>query len=282
MRYKKIMTLSFALLMGMAACAVPPADQPATPPETTPAEAPEPTDPLEGLERSQRPELGTPQIEEPVPGEEIAILHTNHGEIWVRLFPELVPNTVENFTTHARNGFYDELVFHRVIENFMIQGGCPRGDGTGGESIWGGRFEDEFTHELLHITGALAMANSGPDTNGSQFYIVNNPTLMPAQIEEFQYFVDNRSNPALIPPDNQPFLDEYQRYLTYDQLFPIGLAEAYIENGGTPHLDFRHSVFGQVFRGMDVVNSISSVDTGPGDRPIDPVVIHNIEIRAYE
>jgi peptidylprolyl isomerase domain and WD repeat-containing protein 1 len=105
-----------------------------------------------------------------------AIIHTNRGDIWVKLFPEECPRTVENFTTHAKNGYYDNIVFHRVIKGFMLQTGDPLGDGTGGESIWGGEFEDEITRTLRHDRPfTVSMANAGPGTNGSQFFITTVP-----------------------------------------------------------------------------------------------------------
>jgi peptidyl-prolyl cis-trans isomerase B (cyclophilin B) len=107
----------------------------------------------------------------PKSGEEVAIISTPHGDIMIRLFPEHAPKTVENFVTHAKNGYYDDVIFHRIIEDFMIQGGDPDGRGTGGESIWGKQFEDEFHPELQNIRGSLSMANAGPNTNGSQFFI---------------------------------------------------------------------------------------------------------------
>lgn len=107
----------------------------------------------------------------PMPGDVVAKISTGHGEIWIRLFPDMTPKTVENFVGLAERGFYDGLIFHRVIPDFMIQGGDPLGTGTGGESIWGGAFEDEFS-ELSNIRGALSMANRGPNTNTSQFFIV--------------------------------------------------------------------------------------------------------------
>ncbi|MBR2337910.1 MAG: peptidylprolyl isomerase, partial [Clostridia bacterium] len=112
------------------------------------------------------------QLAKPIAGETVAILHTNHGDIAIRLFPDHAPKTVENFVTHAKNGYYDGLIFHRVINDFMIQGGDPTGTGCGGESIWGHPFKDEFTPELHNLRGALSMANAGPGTNGSQFFIV--------------------------------------------------------------------------------------------------------------
>lgn len=111
------------------------------------------------------------QTADPVAGDTMATIKTSMGDIVIRLFPDIVPKTVENFTTHAKNGYYDGLIFHRVIDNFMIQGGDPRGNGTGGESIWGGTFDDEFSDKLSNIKGSIAMANSGPNTNGSQFFI---------------------------------------------------------------------------------------------------------------
>jgi len=108
----------------------------------------------------------------PQKGEQIAVMETNLGTIKIRLFPTLAPKTVENFTGLIDKGYYNGLTFHRVIPGFMIQGGDPNGDGTGGESIWGKPFEDEINPDLSYIRGAVAMANSGPNTNGSQFFIV--------------------------------------------------------------------------------------------------------------
>lgn len=99
------------------------------------------------------------------------VLETTQGNIEIELFPDIAPVTVENFTTHIKNGYYNGLIFHRIIKNFMIQGGDPTGTGRGGESIWGEDFEDEFKNLTFNKTGILAMANRGPHTNGSQFFI---------------------------------------------------------------------------------------------------------------
>jgi cyclophilin family peptidyl-prolyl cis-trans isomerase len=147
-----------------------------------------------------------------------ATLHTSEGSIAIELFPEDAPKTVENFTRLAADGFYDGLVFHRVIPDFMSQGGCPRGDGTGGP---GYTFADEPNDHSVE-RGALAMANAGPDTNGSQFFIVT--------------------------------------------------AEA------CPWLDGKHTVFGRVAAGMDVVDAISALETDHRDRPHDDVVIERVEL----
>jgi len=270
------MTISLALLVGAAGCAVPPTPAPAQQPNSEPP-AQQQSEPE--TQTQAAPPAPSPQLEEVSPGDKIAIIHTNHGEIWVRLFPELVPNGVENFATHAQNGFYDGLIFHRVIEDFMIQGGCPYGTGMGGESIWGGRFDDEFNPALRHITGALAYANSGPNTNGSQFYIVNRSELTPGEIADFEFAIEMQDEP-LIGPDG-PFTDEEGNIITYADIIAADLAQAYIDRGGTLHLDGMHTVFGQVFRGMDVVNSISNTETGPGDRPVEDVIINTIEITTY-
>lgn len=106
-----------------------------------------------------------------------AVLHTNYGDIHIRLFPEAAPRTVENFVTHAKNGYYNNTIFHRVIKKFMIQGGDPLGDGTGGDSIWGREFEDEFSSLKHDKPFTVSMANAGPNTNGSQFFITTEKTV---------------------------------------------------------------------------------------------------------
>ena len=196
------------------------------------------------------------QLEAPKSGETVAVMHTSLGDISLRLFPQYAPKTVENFLTHAKNGYYDGLTFHRVIDGFMIQGGDPTGTGCGGESIWGHSFEDECTVELRNFRGALSMANAGPNTNGSQFFIVQAPT------------VDER-------------LIGQMRALS-DRGYPDEVTDAYAEVGGTPHLDFRHTVFGQVFDGMDVVDAIAAVEVDRSDKPLTPVTVNSIDIRTVE
>jgi len=118
---------------------------------------------------------GRAQIKKVLPRE--ATIHTSYGDIVIKLFTDECPRTVENFTGHAQSGYYDNVIFHRVIKDFMIQTGDPLGDGTGGESIWGGEFEDEINRNLRHDRPyTLSMANAGPNTNGSQFFITTQPT----------------------------------------------------------------------------------------------------------
>ena len=191
------------------------------------------------------------QLSAPQKGDTLAVMHTNMGDIKIKLFPEKAPKTVENFVTHSKNGYYNGLKFHRVINDFMIQGGDPRGNGTGGESIWGGSFSDEFDPELHNLRGALSMANSGPDTNGSQFFIVQAREVPANMLEQMRDLEDNG--------------------------FPADITAAYAELGGTPWLDFRHTVFGQVTDGMDVVDKIAAVETN-NDVPCEDVILSSIDI----
>jgi len=156
--------------------------------------------------------------------ETVAIIHTNHGDITLRFFPEAAPKTVENFIGLAKKDYYDGVIFHRIIDGFMLQGGDPTGTGRGGESFFGGSFADEFADTAKNNIGSIAMANSGPATNGSQFFI----------------------NTA-----NNNFLDN------------------------------RHSVFGEVISGMNIVNALSKVKTNGADKPIVDVVMKDVEILTF-
>src|SRR3989339_916002 len=155
-------------------------------------------------------------------GEAKVVLETNQGKITVKLFPETAPKTVENFLGLVKKGYYNGIIFHRVIKDFMIQGGDPTGTGMGGESLWGEPFEDEVNTGLKHNSdGILSMANSGPSTNGSQFFI----TLK-----------------------------------------------------ATPWLDGRHTVFGKVISGLDVVKAIGKTKTHQNDRPLTDIVMQKVTI----
>lgn len=188
-------------------------------------------------------------------GDTVAVLKTNLGNITFKLFPNDAPKTVENFTTHIKDGYYNGIIFHRVIKDFMIQGGDPTGTGMGGESIYGRAFEDEFTPELRNYRGALSMANAGPSTNGSQFFIVQCDNVSQGLINQMKDIGG--------------------------EAFPNECIENYSKLGGTPHLDFRHTVFGQVVEGMDVVDKIANVATGMGDKPVDDVVIEDAETYIF-
>ena len=189
------------------------------------------------------PQLNLDKVEGPK-----ATIKTNHGDIKIQLFPEQAPMTVENFVRLAQKGYYDKTIFHRVISDFMIQGGDPEGNGTGGTSIWDHPFEDEFSQELFNLRGALSMANSGPNTNGSQFFIVQNKNMPKRYIKQME--------PAGYPKE---------------------IIHAY-KQGGTPWLDGRHTVFGQVIDGMEVVDEIAKVKKDKMDKPLEDVVINTIDI----
>jgi peptidyl-prolyl cis-trans isomerase B (cyclophilin B) len=174
----------------------------------------------------------------------VAVLETNKGTIKVQLFPEQAPKTVENFVGLIEKGYYDGVIFHRVISDFMIQGGDPTGTGMGGESLFGEPFEDEFSNEVFNLRGALSMANAGPNTNGSQFFVVQ-ATRVPADM--------------LRSLKDAEYADE--------------VISAYGEQGGTPWLDGRHTVFGHVVEGMDVVDEIAKTRVNYADKPAEDIVI---------
>ena len=188
----------------------------------------------------------------PTKGDLTAIMHTNMGDIKIKLFPNEVPKTVKNFVELAKSGYYNGIIFHRVIKDFMIQGGDPTGTGMGGQSIYGEKFEDEFNENLHNIRGALSMANAGPNTNGSQFFIVQADTIPDGMADQMKRLVDRG--------------------------FPEESIADYEALGGTPWLDFKHSVFGFVYEGMNVVDDIANVRCGAGDKPMYDVVIEGIDI----
>lgn len=234
------------------------------------------------------------QLESPDPGEEIAVMHTNMGDITMRFFPEAAPNTVENFVTHAKDGYYDGLTFHRVINDFMIQGGDPKGDGTGGESISGKAFADEFSNKLFNIRGSVAMANSGEDTNGSQFFINQAKDVDMSQYDESWKIMYNALCQYKESGDLESFV-EYYSQIAYNQFYDTELInddirKLYEEQGGNPSLDGAfnvvdrgHTVFAQVIDGMDVVDKIAAVSTDPTtNKPTEDVVIESIDIITYE
>ncbi|MBM7636780.1 Cof-type HAD-IIB family hydrolase [Streptococcus saliviloxodontae] len=191
------------------------------------------------------PQLNLAETEGPV-----ATIKTNHGDLVIKLFPDHAPLTVKNFVDLAESGYYDGVIFHRIIKDFMIQGGDPTGTGMGGESSFGGSFQDEFSDELYNLRGALSMANAGPNTNGSQFFIVQNAN-MPYSAKEL-----TRGG------------------------WPEEIAKSYAENGGTPHLDRRHTVFGQLVddASYKVLDAIAAVETGAQDKPVEDVIIETVEV----
>ena len=211
------------------------------------------------------------QLSPPAPGEELVTLHTSMGDITMRLFPEEAPMAVENFLTHARNGYYDDVIFHRVIPEFMIQTGDPEGTGMGGESIWGEPFWLEPSFNLRHFRGALAMAHAGGAMN-SQFYIVQNTDIGFEFMQELSGIIDDQDFPIGI------FEDGTRLYIR--DVFLTEEIEYFKTHGGTPHLDWLwnqqgHTVFGHVVSGMDVVDAIANAEASQS-RPYEDIIIHSI------
>ena len=199
------------------------------------------------------------QMSLPIKGETIAVFEVkNFGEIKVKFFDAVAPKAVENFLTHAKEGYYDGVTFHRVINEFMIQGGDPLGTGTGGESIWGKGFPEELSYELVPYRGSLCMASAGTGTSslGSQFFITqaNYSEAMATYLKQYGY--------------------------------PEGLLDTYKTYGGYMSLYLQYTVFGQVYEGMDVVDAIAKVKThteatGQADKPLEDVIIETIDVTKY-
>ena len=200
------------------------------------------------------PKAVFPQLETSLASDEAEVkITTNQGVITAKLFPKYAPLAVENFLTHAKEGYYNGVIFHRVIKDFMVQTGDPKGDGTGGQSIWNGKdktidsgrgFKNEISPYLYNIRGALSMANAGADTNGSQFFINQN----------------SQDQSGKLSP----------------QTFPAKIIEAY-KKGGNPSLDGGYTVFGQVTEGMDIVDKIANSET-ENDKPKSDITIEKIEV----
>ena len=193
------------------------------------------------------------QMEKPQVGETIAVLHVkNYGDIKVKFFEEVAPKAVENFVTHAKNGYYNGVTFHRVMNEFMIQGGDPEGTGMGGQSIWGKDFAEEISLELVPYRGSLCMASRGLENSpslGSQFFIT------------------------------QANYNEQMASYMKNYGFPDDLLEQYKTYGGYLSLYQQYTVFGQVFEGMEVVDKIAQVETDQtNDKPVQDVVIESIDV----
>ena len=219
-----------------------------------------------------------PQLTLPEEGEEVAVIKTDMGDMTFKLFPEYAPKAVENFITHAKEGYYDGLKFHRVIEDFMIQGGDPTGTGKGGESIWGKVFEDEVYPGLHQFNGTLSMANKGVNTNGSQFFIINRKTTDNDYIDAVREAIQQNGQASFTLPDGKGVL--------LKDMFSDAVLDVYSNYGGTIHLDnifgATHTVFGQCIEGVDVVEAIQAVKTYGDDDPVNDIIINAIEITEYK
>ncbi|WMJ85173.1 peptidylprolyl isomerase [Oscillospiraceae bacterium MB24-C1] len=255
-----------------------------------------------------------PQFEAPESGTPIVTLHTSMGDIKMMLFPQAAPKAVENFVQHCKDGYYDGVTFHRVIEDFMIQGGDPKGNGTGGESIWGESFEDEFSDNLYNFRGAVSMANAGYSTNGSQFFIVqedatqypdsgyrvseeNAEAVMQYILQNSEFYkasmlmMEKQKQPNVTDEELQAYIEELNSNLAairdkgvtdeVRERFAVAV-DKYIEVGGLPSLDYKHTVFGQVLSGMEIVDAIARVETGENDKPVTDVVIQSTSVEIAE
>ncbi len=201
------------------------------------------------LEKTEAPMGEGPQFAEEKDLEAIAEMEIEgYGTVRLRLFKEQAPKAVENFIKLAESGYYEGVIFHRVIKDFMIQGGDPTGTGRGGESAFGGAFEDEFSMDLFPYRGALCMANSGENTNGSQFFIVQSDQVDASYVTQI-------------------------REIGADQV-----ADNYEKIGGTPWLWYQHTVFGQVLDGMEIIDAVAAVETDGNDKPLQDVKIKKITI----
>ncbi|MBQ6944192.1 MAG: peptidylprolyl isomerase [Ruminococcus sp.] len=193
----------------------------------------------------------------PKEGDEIVVINfKDYGTVKFRVFPEVVSKASENFLELAKSGYYDGLTFHRIIKDFMIQGGDPQGTGMGGESTWGGSFDGGKAYNLIHAAGAVAYANSGSTaTNGSQFYIVTGEIYDTAGLEA---------------------------YAQSGLKFGKAASEIYTTQGGTPFLDGNYTVFGQVIDGLDVVFEIQETATDENDKPLEDVVMESVTVEEYD
>ncbi|MEG2353591.1 MAG: peptidylprolyl isomerase [Clostridium sp.] len=260
-----IILLTVAISVSLVGCGLlSPKDKDKNPDTNKQSEESKKDDPEKKDDSEKKPDsIAVPktliQFEAPEKGEEIAVISTSEGDIKIRLFPELAPKTIENFKGLINKGYYNGVIFHRVIKDFMIQGGDPDGTGKGGESIWGKPFENEVDPSIRHFKGALSMANTGaPSTNGSQFFIVQNSKIDEKLLSQMKDI--EKSDPGN---------------------FPDIIVNKYAETGGTPHLDGKHSVFGQVFEGMDIVDKIANIEVDEKDKPVTDVVIKKAEIIKY-
>ncbi len=204
----------------------------------------------------------------PAVGDTVAeIIVQDYGSLLIALFPDQAPLAVENFLTHAEEGYYDGMLFHRVISDFMIQSGDPLGTGYGGESIFDGPFADEISAQLHPFRGALCMANTGKDSNTSQFFIVQKSA---ASLSDLKALVDYKGYSF-----SDYLKSGYDTELTQDML------SMYDIYGGAPWLDGHHTVFGQIFEGFDVLDAIAGAAVDATYRPQEDIIIQSVNVFTY-
>ncbi|MCI8650552.1 MAG: peptidylprolyl isomerase [Anaerotruncus sp.] len=270
-------------------------EQPQQPPQM-PLGTIQEEDPTTFAQRFEQLYQGTQEADE-LP---LLTMETSMGTIKIVLFPEQAPKTVENIVELAKKGYYDGLTFHRVIDDFMIQGGDPTGTGAGGESFFGSAFQDEFSDLLHNFRGSLSMANAGYSTNGSQFFIVQAKDAFggasEADMLETMYMnrelylatmqLQAAQQEGKTEEELNKLVDELNAQLNekmqagvpaeYGELMQPVMA-LYRELGGTPYLDYKHTVFGFVVEGMEVVDAIAAVKT-ENDKPVEDVIVQKVTV----
>ena len=191
----------------------------------------------------------------PAEGEKIVELNIkDYGTVKIRLFAEECPKAVENFLGLVEQKYYDELIFHRVVKDFVIQGGDPKGNGTGGESMWGTGFKQEISSKLCHFEGALAYAVASDKLNNSQFYIVTGDKVTEQTFEQLK---------------------------AYGKTYSHQVKQMYYEHGGQPYLDGDYTVFGQVIEGLDICKKINDVAVDSKSKPKEQVTIESMKVTEY-
>ncbi len=193
------------------------------------------------------------QLKGPSVGDTIAVFETNLGIFKAVLYPQFAPKAVDNFTTHAKNGYYNNSTFHRVIADFLIQGGDPTNTGSGGDSIWMLPFENEYSESLHHYRGTLGMASFEKDQNRSQFYVIKGGEITDEMINAMK-----------------------------QAEYPQGVIDSYREVGGRPTMDYNYTIFGQVYDGLDILDAISILEVREDNRPKEEVIIKSITIDTYK
>lgn len=194
---------------------------------------------------------------EPAPDEEVAVLTVrDYGDVTIKLFPDQSPMGVENFKTLVQQGYYDELIFHRVVKDMVIQSGDPKGDTTGGDDCWGTNgFQQTISPSLFHVTGAVGYAPSSEHLNKSQYYIVTGSEVTPELFDLIK--------------------------TKYGKLFDKTVSDLYYKWGGQPHLDGDYEIFGQVIGGLDICLEIQNAEVGANDKPKSQIVVERAVIQPY-
>ena len=209
----------------------------------------------DGTDTAAAAAAALPQLSGPKDGDTVVVFETSKGTFKAVLYADAAPKTVENFLALVNKGYYSNILFHRVVANFVIQSGDPTGTGTGGKSASGAAIPNEVSETLHNFTGALGMANNKADNNQSQFYVVCANTVPQETLDAM----------AALPDDG----------------YPAQVVDAYKQLGGQPTLDYRYTVFGQVYEGLDVVAKIAAVKVDDNSKPVKDVKLLSVTVETY-